>query len=433
MTYFAPKGSCFLAIATVLACGCGSGPPGLADTAPDGGQETLGDAGEGDGSLGTDSSFVPASQAPLPQVISFGGPVLANPKVQPIAYTNDVGLSDMNAFLHELTQTAFWAQGTSEYGVGALTVLPTIAISDPPPGSITDAQLTASLAANTSGPSPAWGPADPSTIYLFLLPTGSIEADSQGSCCSAYDAYHSETKVGTTSVPYAVSCSCPGFDGPSITDIAERTVNISHELVEAATEPFPYSNPSWGREDDPNVVWTLTTVGEVADMCEFNNDAYFIPPGATYMIQRVWSDKAARAFLNPCVPQITSAPYFGAAPQLGSVRYPLQGGGSITTAGVKLALGQTKTIDLTLFSEGPMPGPFRVTPYDFGYLLGGASNLALALDRTSGQNGDTLHLTIRAVSSNPTIGGEAFILYCEYGEQGKPGYVNNLSMGLVLN
>jgi hypothetical protein len=151
------------------------------------------------------------------------------------------------------------------------------------------------------------------------------------------------------------------------------------------------------------------------------------------MIQRAWSNRAARALLDPCVPQITSTPYFGATPQLGSVIYPVQGGGSITTAGLKLEVGQTQTIDVTLFSEAPMPGPFRVTPYDFGYLLGGPSNLSLALDRTSGQNGDTLHLTIRVLSSNPTVGGEAFILYSEYGEQGKPGYVNNLSMGLVLN
>ncbi len=390
------------------------------------------DSERGRGDAGDDSSFLPASPPALPQVISNGGPVLAAPKVQLIAYAGDEGLADMNAFLAELTTTKFWSQATSEYGVGELTVLPTI-MGDPLPKTISDAQLASNLAANTSGAQPLWGPADSSTIYLFLLPPGTIESDSQGSCCSGYDGYHSETMVGYTSVPYAVSCACPGFDGPGVTDLQERTVNVSHELVEAATDPLPYSSPAYTREDDADLVWTLTTVGEVADMCEFNDDAYYVPPDATYMIQRTWSDRAAAQVRNPCVPVTTTAPYFNSIPALDVVRYPLQGGGSITTHGLQLAMGASVTVDVNLFSEGPLPGPWKITAYDYGYLLGGTSNLALSLDKTTGQNGDAVHLTIRAISRNDTIGGEAFVLYSEYGQQGQPGYQNNLSMGLVLN
>ncbi len=88
---------------------------------------------------------------------------------------------------------------------------------------------------------------------------------------------------------------------------------------------------------------------------------------------------------------------------------------------------------MNLFSDAAMPGPWRITAYDYGYLVGAASNLGLSLDTKTGKNGDTVHLTIRAISSNATIGGEAFVLFSEYGTPGAAEYQNNLSMGLVLN
>ena len=428
------------ALVALLTAACGGGASGGGgESDPDeAGRLQFGpppaeDAGEID-SPQEKTSFVPAKHPALPQVISYGGPVLANPKIQLVGYTSDPNLADMEAFAEELTHTTFWSDTTSEYGVGALEILPPIAITDPPPASITDAALQAEIATGTSGANPPWGPADASTIYLMVLPPGTVEADKQGACCAGYDGYHSEAMVGSVSVPYAVSCACHGFDGPDITDVEERTVNASHELVEAATEPFPYSNPAYGREDDDDIVWTLTTVGEVGDMCEFNNDAYYVPPGATYMIQRTWSNAAARLTLNPCVPQtLSTAPYFNAAPALQAVAYPLPSGGSIATRGLTIPFGQSQTIDVVLFSDTSMPGPWKVTAYDFGYLLGGPTNLDLSLDKNSGQNGDTLHLTIRAVSSNSDIAGEAFILYSEYGSPGTAQYQNNLAMGLVLN
>ena len=255
----------------------------------------------------------------LPQVVTLGGPVLTNPKVLPILYSTDPGASDVVAFLQELASTSYWGETTSEYGVGPLTVLPPVTLTTPPPTTITDAALEASLANNTSGPSPSWGAADPNTIYLFVLPTGLIEKDAEGACCTDYDGYHYEASAGGVSVPYAISCACPMFDGPGVTDLQERTVDMSHELVEAATDPFPDSAPAYTQEDDADIVWTLVTDGEVADMCEFNDDANIIPPGSTYMVQRTWSNLAAQQFDNPCVPVVTTTPYLNSFPQLGTI------------------------------------------------------------------------------------------------------------------
>ena len=89
---------------------------------------------------------------------------------------------------------------------------------------------------------------------------------------------------------------------------------ISHELVEAATDPFPDSNPAYGQTDDDDIVWTVVTGGEIADMCEFNDDANIIPPGSTYMVQRTLVERRRRRLKNPCVPRGDHDPYFNSSP-----------------------------------------------------------------------------------------------------------------------
>ena len=170
--------------------------------------------------------------------------------------------------------------------------------------------------------------------------------------------------TGTSLVPYAVGCSCPGFDGPNVTDIQERTVAISHELVEATTDPFPGPATAYGQEDDNDIVWTAVSGGETADMCEFNDDSNLVPPGSKYMIQRTWSNAAAALMQNPCVPTPPGIPYFNSYPALTQI--PYNGG---TTMGVNIPLGQSKTIDVKLSSAGATPGPWSVSVFDYDQIL----------------------------------------------------------------
>jgi hypothetical protein len=355
--------------------------------------------------------------------VSLGGPVLKTPKVQLIRYESDPHSSDLDAFLQELTTTPYWAETTSEYGVGPLTVLPSIARSDVAPANLSDTALQSELAANLSGANPVWGPADSSAIYLYVLPPGTI-IDAFGKCCQDFDGYHDEATVGAGSVAYAVVCSCGGaFDGPGITDVQQVTVAMSHELVEAATDPFIQSAPAFGQNDKADIVWTLATGGEVADMCEFNTNAFIVPQGSKYMVQQSYSDAAAKAGKDPCLPAANADPYFGAAaimPDMLKIK-----GIPFMTPGVKLAVGMTKTIDVQLFSEAPTKGPFTVTPYDFSSFFGGAPNLELTLDKTSGQNGDVLKLTIKVLKIDPSLGADAFFLETDLGKD------SNLLAGIV--
>jgi len=277
---------------------------------------------------------------------------------------------------------------------------------------------------------PVWGAADQQTIYLFALPQGTIEQDASGACCSEFDGYHYEASSG---LAYAVSCACPGFDGPAYTPIQERTIDMSHELFEAVTDPFPVSKPAYTQEDDADIVWTLVTDGEVADMCEFNDDANVIPPGSTYMIQRSWSNAAAKRGDNPCVPAVSKTPYLNSFPVLSTITDAALAPGFMTQA-VNIPLGQKKTISLKLSSAAPTDNTWTVAVYDYDVVVGAAApGLALSLDRTSGRNGDVLQLTIAAKKANMQIGGEAFIVVSDYGNPGDPDFESQLAMGLVTN
>jgi hypothetical protein len=359
-----------------------------------------------------------------PQVSNpTSGPVLTSPKVQLIGYAVDTFLPDVEAQLTELTRASTWSQQTSEYGVGALTIRPTISITGTPPATLDDntgnvTPFEKTLANNTSGSSPAWGPADPSTIYLFVLPQGT-QVDSEGLCCdpsSGFYGYHYEAPVGASAVPYAVVCNCANHVFAPLTAIDEVTTTITHELAEAATDPFPATDAAFVVEDSAHRVWEPGTFGgEVADMCQYNADTNYTPAGSTYMVQRSWSNAAARAGTNPCVPvPAGDDPYFNSYPTLPDT---VTLGGNywsppVTVPGVLIPVGGTKAIDIVLQSQAATSGPWTVAAYDLSQWAGDSSKPAtqLTLDRTSGQSGDVLRLTIKVLSADPVLGGEGFVL-----------------------
>jgi hypothetical protein len=394
----------------------------------DGGADAVAsDGGLGDATSGNDASD-DGPHAPQPQVINYGGTVLMAPTVQPIVYAMDTMGPDVQAMIVELAGSATWATATSEYGVGPLTVLPAIVIAGTPPTSLDDngspSPFQTTLASNLSGASPAWGAADASTIYAFLLPSGT-NITSSGSCCSDYLGYHDEATVGSIQVPYAIMCDCGAEGGFPLTALQWVTTTVSHELEEAATDPFPFTNPAYYGTDDNDFVWTFATGGEVADMCDDNADSNLIPPGSTYMVQRSWSNAAAMGGTNPCVPVPADGPFFNSMPVLGPVTLTYYGQ-PIMTTGVQLAVGASTTIDIQLYSAGPTSDPWTVTAYDLAeFTTGGSAQNQLSLNKTTGSNGDILKLTIKALAPAPNGGG--FIITSDLGGQ------ENLSMGTVTN
>ena len=418
---------------SLAASGCGGegSPTQAAGTSAastsSGGVGGGGGAGGGESTSSTGGSdFVPGAHPSAPRVQNLGGPVLKTPKIVTITYNEDVNQGELDKFAKELAASAYWAATTSEYGVGPLTVGAPIHIATPAPKAATDAQFLQQIQDNLGGANPAWGKADPNVVYTFVLPEGAT-IDSGGVCCSGgYDAYHDETKVGTTKIAYAIVCTCPGFDGPGISTLGSITTALSHEIIEAVTDPYPNSKAAFGATADADIAWSQISEGEVADMCELDADQYLQPADMHYLVQRSWSNAAAAAGKDPCVPPSTPPDvYFNSAVLMTDTVNADWNNGTVKATGVKIAVGQSKTIDVQLWSVGPTTGPWDVKAYDYGEAYGGTPNLQLTFDKTSGSNGDTLKLTIKVLKADPSFASEPFWI------ESTLGNASNIWMGLA--
>lgn len=395
----------------LLACSCSAAAP----TAPaDAGASS--DATPGDTTDAADVEVpFPAPHPASPRVVSSGGPVLASPKVVPIFFQGDTLQGSIESFLDALAKSPYWTATTKEYGVGALTIAPAVA-AGAPPASMTDDDIKAWLAAQTDGTHTGWPKADASTIFTVFFPSStSIDVHGKKSC-GAFDGYHLEgqTKDGDPLV-YAVLARCAGLD--------DVTVAAGHEIMEAATDPLYDTDPAFSATDRDHFIWTVTTAGEVADMCVFEPQANQRLVGS-FMVERSWSNAAALAGHDPCVPAGTD-PYFGAAVALEESVMMKAGSSKIATKGVRVPVGQTRTVDVALFSDAPTDA-FEVEALDGTEFFGGPKELDLSLDQTSGKNGDVVHLTIKPLRAGPW-GGSMLVLRSKLGAMGHvwAGFVAN--------
>ena len=359
-------------------------------------------------------AFVPPVDAPPPfQEASFGsapqmvkvpgGDVLTAPKVVPIFFANDAAMqASVEDFLAQTAASSYWGATTSEYGVGPLTILPTIVTTDTPP--TTDTALATWLAGHFNGQN-GWPTApDPQTIYSVFLPAGVVLHTSFGDSCQAFGAYHDEAMGTGTSVVYALMPRCTGFGQ----DLDELTVSTSHELIEAVTDPRVESTPAFGDLDPDHYIWAYTPGAEVGDMCEYVATASQRLVG-NYLVQRTWSNASAAAGHDPCVPALTT-PFQGAAPMLTDPE-PIDSyyNGTIQTKGVQVPVGMSKTIDVKLFSDAPT-ADFSVHADDVAQFNGSPAELTFTWDKTTGHNGDTLHLTITRAKAGQGQGSEFVIV-----------------------
>jgi hypothetical protein len=379
----------FWVLPLVLAAACGSDRAhALPDAAPE--VDAAPDAGP----------FVEAPHDTPPQVVPLGGPVTAAPKIVPIFFQNDSTMQmGIEQFLAALATSSYWTTTTSEYGVGAMTIEPTIVSTDTPPTS--DDALKTWLAAQTDGTHAGWPTPDGNTIYAVFLPSGVSISTPFGSSCSAFGGYHDETMSGTTKLIYALLPRC----SPSLDSLTAVT---SHELVEAATDPFPFTNGAYQETDPEHLVWSAIPGGELGDMCEYVAAAEQRLVG-NYVVQRTWSNASAAAGHDPCVP-VMSVPYRTAAPVLTEdVMIDLQDGtGMHPTKGVQVTTGSSKTIEVDLFSDADA-SDWTLAAIDASELGGSGGELSLQLDQTTGHNGDKLHLTITRVKDGAG-GGSEFVL-----------------------
>ncbi|HUB06232.1 MAG TPA: hypothetical protein VMB50_04490 [Myxococcales bacterium] len=386
------------------------------------------------------ASGYPASFPPPPQVVNANGPILSSPKIVALLFSNDddatAPLADIVSYFQGVGQTDFW-QALSEYGVGPPGEVIPVMLGQAAPAAISDdsntftgtgiQQLLAGfISAGTAGtPAP-----DANTVYALIFPTSTVVTlngygSGNGQC--TFGGYHSEMQLadGGASVPYIVMPRCPGSSYGFPNDLASLTAFVSHELAEATTDPFPYSNPAWWNVDPAHEYFTLANNGsEIADMCENDPQAFWFFSDFAYMVQRIWSNAAAAAGLDPCVPAFPGETFFGAPPvPTGTASYT-DYNGTETVDSVNIAVGKSGTVTLDLYSDAP-DSAWTVEVADYQCIYGyGSSLLGFTLapgagshatcqavngsscvtQACSGSNGDTIQVTIQVLAAGSSSG-----------------------------
>jgi hypothetical protein len=383
-----------------------------------------------DADNGAPSDTYPAFHPDYPQVITSGGPVLKTPKIVPILFPSYVYAQQIADYVAKLPQQAYWPANVSEYGVGALTAGSVIQLTESAPATISDTQIQQWLVNKLNGSDPLFGTADEQTIYTIFYPESTTitmgSGQFGGTSCQSFGGYHDDITINGKYIPYAVIPLCTNFH--SLTPLDMVTGAASHEWIEAVTDPYPSDNPAFGGVDDNHAAFEFALGGgETGDMCAQYTTSFFKPTGFDYTVQRAWSNAAAKAGHDPCVPQLAGEAYFTSAPLLDDTLNLNLFGQKLTTKGVIIALNQSKTIEVDLLSDAKTSGAWTVSAKEPS-TIGGTQPATLKFDwdRTSGVNGEKLHLTVTAIAASK-YGVSPFVIVSSLGDQ------KSIWAGLVSN
>jgi hypothetical protein len=383
-------------VAALVGCGSNDMNPGTPDAPSVDGHTS-----------GSDAAVNPMAFGDLmPQIIAGNG-IIAAPKVMAITYANDPNRTDYETFFTQYAASTAWTAQAAEYGVGALTVAAPGRLTANAPATLTEAKFFSDiLTPNLTGANPAWGAPDPNTIYQISIPASMQFGDTQdGMCCSDYLGYHYDQVIGGVDVPYAINCTC---DGGGLTALQNLTETANHETLEAATDPL---GAGFAQTDDAHAVWTYITDGEVGDLCEYADTANLkTPDGMTYAIQRTWSNAAAAASTDPCIPNAASS-YYQTIPDAPDTASVSVFGSHVSTHATKIAKGATGTLTLHVYATDASSGPFTVSVDDWNGIVTQPSVKLLSITQPVGtfNAGDTVTVQVTVTNPDTQLGqAEAF-------------------------
>jgi hypothetical protein len=315
----------------------------------------------------------------------------------PITFQGDPMQPNIDTFTAQLaTASSYWTAAISEYGVGPLTASSPQHLSAMDFTTDADVQTWLGFEINNE---PGMAHPDTNTLYVIYMPEGAYLEVGTGLLCGTgpggVQGYHAAYPfLQDVSVVYAVVGRCAPSPGTSAMD--QVSLEATREIIGAATDPLPVDAPAFEVDAD-HVGWEMAFGNDVGALCASGSGITWV--GVTNLVSRAWSNASAAAGHDPCQPQGLS-PYFNSAPALGDT-IPLAAPFSGTTTGVSVPLGSSKTVDVNLYSDGPTSGPWTVAAVDLTSVLTDAEPaLSLSLDKTEGQNGDTVHLTIAALSAS---------------------------------
>jgi len=351
---------------TLIASGCSA-----AAMQPD--ASYLEDAGLDGGVDGGPDGGSVAEHAPFPQVVDNGGDLLNSPSLVTITFPGYEYEAQVQAFGDWIFTSNWMAAVGLEYDVGRGQHLKKVVLSSAAPAEFDEGSIGAFIANRIRiGQLP---PPTEGILYMLYLPSDTIVTQLyngqayQVSCMSTFAA-HDYSQVTSTSAPFAyawvASCTKPVPNIPLPIGLDGVTTAASHELIEAATDPYgegyhllsyDYANP-----------WALLGL-EVGDLCVLS---FATEDG--YRLQRVWSNQAARLGGSPCVPVPAGVSYRGVS----------------TSPGYVASVPAGKSIHFDVEGWSTSSGPWALS----SFVWRGNIDPQFTLSGTQISNGDTLSLDL---------------------------------------
>ncbi|HKO48361.1 MAG TPA: hypothetical protein VJV79_11585 [Polyangiaceae bacterium] len=275
------------------------------DTA--GGAAGLADAEFAGASGAASAGFVPAPHAPFPLVTDHGGPRIKNIELVPVYFGDDPLRAELERFNSWIVESNYWKHTGAEYGVHPGTRLPAIQFESVTAASISDTEIANWIDARIADgglPKP-----NENTLFALFYQAGTTITTGPARSCREFAAAHKSVAIAnpifTGNVPYAIIPRCsfsPGDELMIATDVA------SHEYMEAATCPYPHTDPTWLMDNlsGPLEAWWGLSGPAVPDLCL--NQSYDMIEG--FSVNDIWSNAAAQAGNNPCQPSDPKHPFF---------------------------------------------------------------------------------------------------------------------------
>ncbi len=350
-----------LAFVPLLAAGCGSPP-----ASPDGG--ALDDGGRDLlplPDLTTPADMAEPKPPALPQLYKNSGTVLTDVNMVTVTFDGYPYRGAAEAFGEFVFGSKWFPAVTAEYGIKSGTHVEAVRLADKLDATMTDAQIAMLIEKHIQdGSLPA--PSGRNFYYMVYFPSGTTISDGgsggvSGASCSSFLGYHSEAKYMGTPFAYGVICDCDDNQDTI-------TVTAAHELVEAATDPYPYTNPGYNLQPDPGDPWQIEIGQESADLCDAEGTIY--ENGVA--LQRIWSNAAAAEGTSPCVPMpdpdyaaVFPVPYDIPTASAGdTVTFTLMGWTAGNAQSWDLTIGQASYVDYTPTEQQARLSATTISPGD---------------------------------------------------------------------
>lgn len=344
---------------------------------------------------GAPSNKFPAFTPDVGLLVNNGGDVLESPVIVTVTWNADPNQATFEKFGDAIGGSKYWASVTSEYGVGPgiSGEANHVRIADAPPAQMSDQDLqkyVADHAAEAGGwPRPATG----NVVYILYLPTSTaLMLSGRSACQQGVGGYHDSVKVAGKNTAYAIVPQCGKLD--SVTNAA------SHELAEAAVDPYPKAKRAWVGFDDNHLAWEIFQQfqSENGDACEFYRDSHMTDAEVGFAVQRQWSNASAKAGHDPCVPALAN-PYFNVTPldMTDDVSMDLTqyGVGKVKSKGYVVPVGETKKIPIGFYSDAPTD-KWSIKLAEGGIMgTSQKGKFDMTVDLEQGQNGEKAYIEIK--------------------------------------